>query len=174
VAGEAGDAVPAVSVERVLATVMFTDIVDSTAMVARLGDSAWAELVERHHALVRRELARFAGEEVDTAGDGFLAVFDGPARAIRCGQAIAARLRDLGIDVRVGVHTGEVERVNGAVRGIAVHLAARIAGAARPDEVLVSATTRDLVAGSGLVFVDRGVHALKGFEGPRQLFAASS
>jgi class 3 adenylate cyclase len=150
---------------------MFTDIVGSTTLVAELGDRAWAELLERHHAVVRRELARFAGEEVDSAGDGFLAVFDGPARAIRCGQAIAVRLRALGIPVRVGVHTGEVERVNGAVRGIAVHLAARIADAAGPDEVLVSATTRDLVAGSGLGFLDRGEHELKGIDGTRSLYA---
>ena len=152
---------------------MFTDIVEAKALMALVGDSAWAELLERHHALVRQELARFNGEEVDAAGDGFLAVFDGPARAIRCGQAIAARLQAFGMDVRVGVHTGDVERANRSVRGIAVHLAARIAGLARPDEVLVSATTRDLVAGSGLVFVDRGAHELQGFDGRRHLFAAS-
>ncbi|HJU48279.1 MAG TPA: alpha/beta fold hydrolase, partial [Gaiellaceae bacterium] len=173
IAEEADIDVPLVSPERVLATVMFTDIVESTALVSRLGDSAWAALLQRHHAVVRKELARFDGEEIDAAGDGVLAVFDGPARAIRCGQAIAARLRALGLDVRVGVHTGEVERTNGAVRGIAVHLAARIAAAARPDEILVSATTRDLVAGSGLAFVDRGTHELKGFDGARHLFAAS-
>ena len=157
--------------ERVLATVMVTDIVDSTATATRLGDRAWAELLERHLELVRSELARFRGEEIDAVGDGVLALFDGPARAIRCGQAIGAGLADLGLGVRVGVHTGEVERVDSVVRGIAVHLAARIAAAAAPGEVLVSATTRDLVAGSGLAFVDRGEHQLKGIPEPRRLFA---
>jgi class 3 adenylate cyclase/DNA-binding SARP family transcriptional activator/pimeloyl-ACP methyl ester carboxylesterase len=168
------DHAASVSADRVLATLMFTDIVDSTSLAARLGDGAWAELVERHDRLVREELRRHSGEEIDVAGDGFLAVFDGPARAIRCGQSIGARLRRLGIEVRVGIHTGEVEQANGMPRGIAVDLASRIAAAARPGEVLVSATTRDLVTGSGLQFVDRGEHALKGIDEPRRLFAASA
>jgi class 3 adenylate cyclase len=168
------DHAASVSADRVLATLMFTDIVDSTSLAARLGDGAWAELVERHDRLVREELRRHSGEEIDVAGDGFLAVFDGPARAIRCGQSIGARLRRLGIEVRVGIHTGEVEQANGVPRGIAVDLASRIAAAARPGEVLVSATTRDLVTGSGLQFVDRGEHALKGIDEPRRLFAASA
>lgn len=152
---------------------MLTDIVDSTATAMRLGDSAWAALLERHHRAVREELRRYSGEEIDAAGDGFLAVFEGPARAIRCGQALCRKLPELGIDVRVGVHTGEVERIDEAVRGIAVHLTARIAAAASPGEVLVSATTRDLVSGSGLAFADRGDHVLKGVAEPRRLFAAT-
>ena len=158
---------------RVLATMMFTDIVGSTETVIRLGDAAWAALLDRHHAIVREELARFGGEEIDTAGDGFLAVFDGPARAIRCGRSISARMRELDLDVRVGVHTGEVERDGSSLRGVAVHVAARVGDAAAADEVLVSATTRDLVAGSGLEFVDRGEHLLKGLDGPRRLYAAT-
>jgi DNA-binding SARP family transcriptional activator/class 3 adenylate cyclase len=161
-----------VSANRVLATMMFTDIVGSTETATRLGDAAWATLLDRHHEIVREELARHAGEEIDTAGDGFLAVFEGPARAVRCGQAITERLREVGIDVRVGVHTGEVERTGTDLRGIAVHVAARVGAAATAGEVLVSATTRDLVAGSGLEFVDRGEHTLKGVDGPRRLFAA--
>jgi class 3 adenylate cyclase len=160
--------------DRVLATVMVTDIADSTPTVARLGDRAWADLLERHHELVRTLLARHRGEEIDAAGDGFLAVFDGPARAIRCGRAICAQLGSLGLPVRIGVHTGEIERVGAAARGIAVHFTARIASAALPGEVLVSATTRDLVVGSGLAFTDRGVHTLKGIAEPRQLFALTS
>ena len=144
--------------DRVLATVLVTDLVDSTATVARLGDRRWAELLDRHHKLVRALLARHRGEEIDVAGDGFLAVFDGPARAIRCGRAICAQLSSIGLDARVGVHTGEIERLDGVARGIAVHLTARIAAAASPGEVLVSATTRDLVAGSGLAFANRGTH----------------
>jgi class 3 adenylate cyclase len=157
--------------DRVLATVMVTDIVDSTPTVARLGDRPWAELLERHHRVVRSLLVRHRGEEIDAAGDGFLALFDGPARAIRCGGVIARELGSLGLPVRVGLHTGEIERAGQTVRGIAVHLTARIAAAALPGEVLVSATTRDLVAGSGLAFADRGEHALKGIDGPRRLFA---
>jgi class 3 adenylate cyclase len=168
----AGEAVPEpTSDDRVLATVMVTDLVDSTRTVARLGDRAWAELVERHHRIVRSLLARHRGEEVDDAGDGFLALFDGPARAIRCGRAIARELGALGLPVRIGLHTGEIERAGRAARGIAVHLTARIAAAAAPGEVLVSATTHDLVAGSGLAFADRGEHTLKGIAEPRRLFA---
>ncbi len=170
-----GEPTPAAdSGDRMLATMMFTDIVGSTEAVIRLGDAAWATLLDRHHAIVREELARFGGEEIDTAGDGFLAVFDGPARAIRCGIAIGKRMRELDLDVRVGLHTGEVQRSNESLRGIAVHIAARIADAAGAAEVLVSATTRDLVAGSDLEFVDRGEHELKGLDGARRLFAALS
>jgi class 3 adenylate cyclase len=158
---------------RVLATVLFTDLVGSTERATALGDAAWAGLLERHNEAVRRELARFSGEEIDTAGDGFLALFDGPARAIRCGLAIRDSLLALGLDVRAGVHTGEVERPAGAKpRGIAVHVGARIMSLAGAGEVLVSSTTHDLVAGSGLELGDRGEHLLKGVEGPRRVFAA--
>jgi class 3 adenylate cyclase len=160
--------------DRVLATILFTDLVGSTEQVGTLGDHAWAELLERHHQLVRRELARFGGEEIDTAGDGFLVLFDGPARAIRCALAIGDALAALGLDVRAGVHTGEVERPRGSgpPRGISVHMAARIARAGSAGDVLVSATTHDLVAGSGLAFADRGEVELKGI-GPRRLYAAT-
>jgi class 3 adenylate cyclase len=159
--------------DRVLATVLFTDIVDSTAKIAELGDARWRELLEQHHAIVRRELARGRGREVDTAGDGFFAAFDGPARAIRCARAISDAVRDLGIDVRAGLHTGECEIVDGKVAGIAVHTGARVAAYAGPGEVLVSGTVRDLVAGSGLEFEDRGVHELKGIPGEWRLYAAA-
>jgi class 3 adenylate cyclase/pimeloyl-ACP methyl ester carboxylesterase len=159
--------------ERVLATILFTDIVGSTETVRRLGDEAWARMVESHHQAVRRELARFEGEEIDTAGDGFLALFDGPARAIRSGLAIEAAVAQLGLQVRLGVHTGEVERrQGGSPRGIAVHVGARISALAGPGEVLVSATTRDLVAGSGLEFEDRGVFDLKGLGEQRHVYRA--
>ena len=159
--------------DRVLATILFTDLVGSTERVRELGDSAWAELLERHHQVVRRELARFGGEEIDTAGDGFLALFDGPARAIRCALAIRDGLAGLGLEVRAGVHTGEVERPRGGgPRGIAVHVGARIAAAGSAGDVLVSVTTRDLVAGSGLAFTDRGEIELKGI-GIRRLYAAA-
>ena len=158
--------------DRVLATILFTDLVGSTERVGALGDQAWAELLEHHHRLVRGELARFGGEEIDTAGDGFLALFDGPARAIRCALAIRDGLANLGLDVRAGVHTGEVERPRGGEpRGISVHIGARIAAAGAAGDVLVSATTRDLVAGSGLEFTGRGEVELKGI-GARQLYAA--
>ena len=164
---------PAPVSDRVLATVLFTDLVGSTEKAQELGDAAWAGLLASHNEAVRRELARFAGEEIDTAGDGFLALFDGPARGIRCALAIRDALRMLGLDVKAGVHTGEVERRAGdKPRGIAVHIGARIAPCAGPGEVLVSATTRDLVAGSGLEFEDRGEHELKGVEGMRRLYAA--
>jgi class 3 adenylate cyclase len=160
--------------DRVLATVLVTDIVGSTERARALGDRAWAELLDRHHAVVRGELARFGGEEIDTAGDGFLTLFDGPARAIRCALAIRDGLTALGLEVRAGVHTGEVERPRGgAPRGISVHVGARIAAEGSPGEVLVSATTRDLVAGSGLEFTDRGEVELKGI-GLRRLYAASA
>jgi class 3 adenylate cyclase len=162
---------PAPRFDRVLATVLFTDLVASTERAEELGDASWSELLDRHHEAVRRELARFSGEEIDTAGDGFLALFDGPARAIRCALAIGDALRPLGLDVRVGVHTGEVERRYGEKpRGIAVHVGARIMALADAGEVLVSATTRDLVAGSGLELEDRGEHELKGIDGTRRLY----
>ena len=157
--------------DRVLATVLFTDIASSSEQAAALGDRAWKELLERHHDVVRRELVRFRGKEVDTAGDGFFASFDGPARAIRCGCAIAAAMPELGLDVRVGLHTGECELVDGKVAGIAVHTGARVAANAQPGEVLVSSTVKDLVAGSGLVFEDRGQHELKGIPGEWRLYA---
>jgi class 3 adenylate cyclase len=163
---------PAPGVNRVLATVLFTDLVGSTARATELGDAAWAELLGRHNDAVRAELARFQGEEIDTAGDGFLAAFDGPARAIRCGRAVCDALASLGLSVRCGVHTGEVERVRGdKPRGIAIHVGARVMSLAAPGEVLVSSTTHDLVAGSGLEFEDRGEHELKGVQGPRRVFA---
>jgi class 3 adenylate cyclase len=160
--------------DRVLATILFTDLVGSTERAGALGDHAWAQLLEGHHQLVRRELARFGGEEIDTAGDGFLALFDGPARAIRCALAIRDGLAELDLEVRAGVHTGEVERPHGAgPRGISVHTGARIAAAGSAGDVLVSVTTRDLVAGSGLAFADRGEIELKGI-GPRRLYAATA
>ena len=148
--------------DRMLATVMFTDIVDSTATAAELGDKGWGDLVEQHHGLVRAMLGRYRGTEVDTAGDGFFATFDGPARGVRCAQAICASVSDLGIEVRAGVHTGEVESIDGKVGGIAVNVGARIASRAGPSEVLVSHTVQGLVSGSGLVFEDAGEHELKG------------
>ena len=157
--------------DRVLATVLFSDIVSSSEKAASLGDRAWRELLERHHQLVRRELARFLGQEVDTAGDGFFASFDGPARAIRCGCAIAEAIPELGLRVRVGLHTGECELVDGKVAGIAVHTGARVAAHAEPGEVLVSSTVKDLVAGSGIVFRERGTHELKGIPGEWRLYA---
>ena len=164
---------PSPASDRVLATILFTDLVRSTERATELGDAAWATLLAEHHAAVRRELARHAGEEIDTAGDGFFALFDGPARAIRCGLAIREALGALGLDVRAGVHTGEVERPSGAKpRGIAVHVAARVMGLGEAGDVLVSAMTHDLVAGSGLAFEDRGEHTLKGVEGPRRVYAA--
>jgi pimeloyl-ACP methyl ester carboxylesterase/class 3 adenylate cyclase len=160
--------------ERILATVMFTDIVDSTMKLAELGDRGWRELLARHHALVRRQLVRFSGREVDTTGDGFFATFDGPARAIRCGEAITHSVRSLGIEVRVGLHTGECEVVDGKVGGIAVHIGARVAAKAGPGEVLVSSTVRDLVAGSGIDFDDRGITELKGVPGEWRLYQVLS
>jgi class 3 adenylate cyclase len=155
---------PAPAPDRVLATVLFTDIVESTRRVRELGDRSWAELLARHHAIVRRELERFRGREIDTAGDGFLATFDGPARAVRAACAIRDEVRQIGIDIRAGLHTGECEVLSEAVRGIAVHTGARVAAAAGPGEVLVSSTVKDLVAGSGISFDDRGIHELKGVD----------
>jgi pimeloyl-ACP methyl ester carboxylesterase len=160
--------------DRVLATVLFTDIVDSTAKAAALGDRGWRELLERHHAVIRRELVRFRGAELDVAGDGFFARFDGPARAVRCACAITAAVRELGLEVRAGLHTGECEVMDGKVGGIAVHIGARVAKEAAPGEVLVSNTVKDLVAGSGLEFLERGVAELKGVPGEWRLFAVAS
>ncbi len=160
-------------IDRVLATVLFTDIVGSTEQAASLGDAAWAELLARHHGTVRALLGRYHGREVDTAGDGFLATFDGPARAIRCAGSLTGAVRDLGIEIRAGLHTGECEMVDGKVSGVAVHIGARVASLAPPGEVLVSSTVKDLVAGSGFIFEDRGVHALKGVPEPWHLFAVT-
>ncbi|HSC51371.1 MAG TPA: adenylate/guanylate cyclase domain-containing protein [Gaiellaceae bacterium] len=168
----AGEAVPEVP-DTVLATVLFTDIVGSTEQAAELGDRRWRELLERHNALVRRELTRFRGEEKDTAGDGFFATFDGPARAIRCADAIAGGVHDLGLEVRAGVHTGECELHEGKVAGLAVVIGARVAAAAQGGEVLVSQTVKDLVAGAGLEFEERGEHELKGVPGTWRLYAVA-
>jgi pimeloyl-ACP methyl ester carboxylesterase len=156
--------------QRWLSTVLFTDIVDSTVKAAALGDRQWHELLERHHARIRRELDRFGGKEIDTAGDGFFATFDGPARAVRCASAVVEAVAELGLEVRAGVHTGEVELVDGKVSGIAVHIGARVAHEAGPGEVLVSSTVKDLVVGSGLQFRERGRVELKGVPGEWQLF----
>ncbi len=169
----AGGVPPAVP-ERVLSTVMFTDIVGSTERASALGDTGWRDLLARHHAVVRRELNRFHGSEQDTAGDGFFASFDGPARAIRCAGAIIGGLEPLGLQIRAGIHVGECELHEGKLAGIAVVVGARIAAVAGPGEVLVSGTVRDLVAGSGLDLADRGTHHLKGVSGERQLYAAIS
>jgi class 3 adenylate cyclase/dienelactone hydrolase len=158
--------------DRQLATLLFTDIVGSTERMTELGDAAWRQLLERHHLVVRKELARARGIEIDTAGDGFFAAFDGPARAIRCAKSIIGGVGEIGIDVRSGLHTGECEVVDGKMSGIAVHTGARVAAHAGPGEVLVSSTVKDLVAGSGLEFEDRGVHELKGIPGEWRLYAA--
>jgi class 3 adenylate cyclase len=157
--------------DRVLTTVLFTDIVGSTEQAVSLGDSAWTDLLARHRAAVRSDLARFHGNEVDTAGDGFFATFDGPARAIVCAREIVSGSQELGLSVRAGVHTGECEVRGEKVSGVAVHIGARVAGEAAPGEVLVSRTVKDLVAGSGLEFDDRGVRSLKGVQGSWQLYA---
>jgi pimeloyl-ACP methyl ester carboxylesterase len=161
-------------VDRVLATVMFTDIVDSTRKAVELGDRQWRELLERHHAAVREQLKRFRGREIDTAGDGFLAAFDGPARAVRAATAIASDVKKLGVDIRAGVHTGECETMGEKLSGIAVHVGARVASLAAPGEVLVSSTVKDLVAGSGLRFRERGAHQLKGVPGEWHLYSVES
>ena len=157
--------------DRILATVLFTDIVGSTERAVELGDRRWRELLAQHHGSVRRELGRFRGREIDTAGDGFLAAFDGPARGIRCACAIADGARRLGLEVRAGLHTGECETLGDKLSGVAVHIGARVAALASPGEVLVSSTVRDLVAGSGLRFASRGAHPLKGIPGEWPLFA---
>jgi len=159
--------------DRVLATVLFADIVGSTERAAQLGDSRWHALLDSFYVVARRQLERFRGREVDSAGDGFFATFDGPARAIRCGTAIGSDVRSLGLEVRVGIHTGECEVMGAKVGGIAVHIGARVAGRAEAGEVLVSGTVKDLVAGSGIAFTDRGAHVLKGVPGEWSLFAAT-
>jgi class 3 adenylate cyclase len=164
---------PAPEYERVLATVMFTDIVGSTEVASRLGDRDWRDLLGRHHAIARAEIARFRGREINTAGDGFIATFDGPARAVRCAGAMRNALQPLGIEIRAGVHTGEIELDGDDVGGIAVHICARVAAAAAAGETLVSSTVKDLVSGAGLAFTDRGSHALKGVPGEWRLFAAA-
>jgi class 3 adenylate cyclase len=158
--------------DRVLATVLFTDIVGSTERAVELGDRRWRDLLEQHNDIVRRALLRFRGREIDTAGDGFLATFDGPARAVRCARSIVEGVRELDLEVRAGLHTGECELAGGDVRGIAVHIGARVAALAGPGEVLVSSTVKDLVAGSELRFEDRGEQALRGVPGAWRLFAA--
>jgi class 3 adenylate cyclase len=157
--------------DRILATVLFTDIVESTAKAIELGDRHWRGLLERHNTLVRRELLRFRGREIDNTGDGFLATFDGPARAISCACAIVDGVRELGLSIRAGLHTGECEMADGKVAGIAVHTGARVAAQAAANEVLVSNTVKDLVAGSGIKFTDRGARKLKGIPGEWRLLA---
>jgi class 3 adenylate cyclase len=159
-----------IETECILWTVLFTDIVDSSKRAAELGDSRWRDLLERHHSLVRGELNRFRSQEVDTAGDGFFATFDGPARGIRCACAIRDAVSSLGITIRAGLHTGECEKMGDKVSGIAVHIGARAMKKADPGQVLVSSTVKDLVAGSGLHFNDRGKHSLKGIPGEWRLF----
>jgi class 3 adenylate cyclase len=159
--------------ERVLATVLFTDIVGSTERAAQAGDHAWRELLDRHNQLVREELEHWRGREVKTLGDGFVATFDGPARAVRCAQAIVEGLGELGIEVRAGLHTGECELLDGDVTGIAIHIGARIGAMALGGEVLVSSTVKDLVAGAGIAFQDRGMHQLKGIPGEWHLYAVA-
>ena len=160
--------------EKALATVLFTDIVGSTDRARELGDNEWTALLAQHHATVRTVLAQYRGREIATTGDGFLAAFDGPARGIRCAQAILEALGGIGIPARSGLHTGEVEVVGDDIAGIAVHVGARVAALAGPGEVLVSSTVRDLVAGSGIEFEDRGLHELKGLDEPRRLYAVRS
>jgi class 3 adenylate cyclase len=157
--------------DTVLATVLFTDLVGSTERAVELGDRAWGELLERHNTAVRRELERYRGVEIDTAGDGFFASFDGPARAIACARAILERVPELGLQVRAGIHTGECERVGEKIAGLAVNVGARVSAAAEQGEVLVSGTVKDLVAGSGIEFKDRGAHELKGVPGEWRLYA---
>jgi len=161
---------PANEPDRLLATIVFTDIVGSTRKAAELGDARWGDLLDQHHRIVRAELARYRGREVDTAGDGFLATFDGPARAVRFAVATAGAVRPLGLEIRAGVHTGEIELAGDDVRGIAVHIGARVSALAGAGEVLVSSTVRDLVGGSGIEFADAGPHELKGVPGEWRLY----
>jgi class 3 adenylate cyclase len=158
--------------DRMLATVVFTDLVGSTDKASQVGDASWKDLLERHNATVRAMLARYRGSEVKTTGDGFLATFDGPARAVKCAQAVCEAVRPLGLEVRAGCHTGEIQLLGADVGGVAVHIGARVAALAGPSEVLVSSTVKDLTAGSGLVFKDRGEHALTGVPEMWRLYAA--
>ncbi len=160
--------------DRVLMTILFTDIVESTETASRLGDKAWSELLDRHHRVVREQLERYRGHEIETAGDSFLATFDGPARAIECAQAVMESAASIGITLRAGLHTGEAEVAADGLRGIAVHIAARTVALADPGEILVTSTLRDLVAGSGIVFQDRGTATMKGVPGEQQVFAADA
>ena len=157
-----------------LATVLFTDIVGSTEHASRLGDHRWRELLRQHNDGVRQELARFRGRELNTVGDGFLASFDGPGRAIGCARAAIESVRELGLELRAGVHTGECELLDGELGGIAVHIGARVAAEAGPGEVLVSQTVRDLVAGSGIELLDRGLTELKGVPGEWRLYSVAA
>jgi class 3 adenylate cyclase len=159
--------------DRILATVLFTDIVASTEHAARMGDKAWHDLLEQHNSLVRNELQRFRGREINTTGDGFVATFDGPARGVRCALSIRDVVRPLGIELRTGLHTGECELIGDSVGGIAVHIGARVMANSEPGRVLVSRTIKDLVAGSGLNFESHGQHQLKGVSGDWELFFAS-
>jgi class 3 adenylate cyclase len=160
--------------DRVLATVMFTDVVRSTELATELGDRRWRDLLDAHDAAVREQLQKFRGREVKTTGDGFLATFDGPARAIRCARAIGEAARPLGLDVRVGLHSGEIEIRGDDIGGVAVHIAQRVSAMAQAGEVLVSSTVKDLVAGSGITFADRGVHRLKGLRDEWRLLAVEA
>ena len=162
---------PVIEIERILTTVLFTDIVGSTAQAASLGDQRWHSLLDSHDKTVRGQLHRFRGREINTTGDGFVASFDGPARAIRCAQAISEAVRKLGVKVRVGLHTGECEVRGDDIGGLAVHIAARVAALATTGEILVSGIVKDLVAGSGIEFADRGERELKGVPGSWKLFA---
>ncbi len=165
---------PASTGDRVLATILFVDVVESTETLERIGDAAWRDLLAQHHETIQLELDRFRGREVDRAGDGLLALFDGAARAVECAAAIGRRARAISLEVRAGLHTGEVEMIRGGVRGVAVHVASRIAAVAAAGEVIVSATTRELAAGSHLRFASRGTHRLKGLADERELFALES
>nr|MBA3653090.1 adenylate/guanylate cyclase domain-containing protein [Actinomycetota bacterium] len=162
---------PDIDVDRVLATILFTDISSSTERASELGDHAWRALLERYRSTVRETLRRFHGREINTRGDDFLATFDGPARAVRCAVALGEASRALGLEVRTGLHTGEVELMDTDIGGIAVHIAARVAALAGPGEVLVSRTVTDLVAGSGIDFADHGEHRLKGVPAPWRLYS---
>ena len=168
-----GDRVSSGALSRELKSVLFSDIAGSTDLAVKLGDRAWRELLSRHYAVVRERLRQFDGLVVDTAGDGLLATFDGPGQAVACACAILEGVRALGIRVRSGVHAGECEVVDGRVSGIAVHVGARIAAAAQPDEILVSATVKDLMAGSGVTFEDRGAQILRGVPGEWRLFSVN-
>jgi class 3 adenylate cyclase len=164
---------PAPTPNRILATVLFTDIVGSTRLAAELGDERWQALLHDHHSVARRQLERFGGDEVKTVGDGFLATFDGPARAIRCAGAIREAVREFGVEIRAGIHTGEIEVQPADIAGLAVHIGARISALARDGEILVSSTVKDLVVGSGIAFDDRGTHELRGVPGEWQVFTAA-
>ena len=157
--------------DRVVETILFTDIVDSTGRLQQIGDAAWRDVLARHNELLREQLDRYRGRDIDTTGDGILALFDGAARAVECARAMTRVVRDLGLEIRAGVHTGEVEHVPGGVRGLAVHLANRIMAMAGPGEVLLSSTTADLISGSGLTVETRGRHVLKGITGDREILA---